>query len=378
MARGHGEGSIHRRKDGRWAGVLDLGVGPDGKRQRRYVYGQTRKEVADKLNKTRAEAEAGILAAPDRLTLGDLVQRWLDTVAAHRVRPVTLESYRRYARVHIPAALGNLPLKKVQPLHLQQLYSDLLKAGKAPRTVRYVHTILHASLGQAVRWQLLGRNPVDAVEPPGKQAKETATLTLSDVSRLLEVAAGDPFYAAYYLAVATGMRRAELLALKWSDLDLKGGAVQVRRALEWVGGKPVFTEPKTAKGRRNVTLPAGAIRVLKTHRKQQNEERLRARDGYTNNDLVFCLGDGSPIPPYNLSRWLKTLLRRGGLPMVRFHDLRHTHATLLLEQGVHPKVVSERLGHSSITVTMDTYSHVTKNMQAEVARQVDEMLESGR
>lgn len=383
--RGHGEGGIYQRNDGRWAGMLDLPPGPDGKRKRKYVYGKTRKEVAEKLRKLRADLDAGLLATPDRLTLGELVTRWLDDVAAHRVRPVTLDSYRRYANVHIQPALGTIPLKKMQPMHLQRLYSEMAKAGKAPRTIRYVHTIVRAALTQAVRWQLLARNPADAVEPPGKQRKETHTLTRQETVQLLQAAADDRYYALYYLALATGMRRAELLALRWADLDLKRATVQVRRSLEWVKDdqrvsddqpafKAVFTEPKTSMGRRNITLPTGAVTALKAHRKRQQEERLRAGPHYQDHDLVFCLPDGSPVPPYEVSRKLGNILKGAGLPPVRFHDLRHTHATLLLEQGVHPKVVSERLGHSSITVTMDIYSHVSQNMQAQVARQVDDLL----
>lgn len=372
--RANGEGSIFKRADGTWAASVSLGRGPDGKLKRKTVYGKTQKEVREKLQALQAEIITGGVVDPARVTVAEYLERWLNDVAQHTVRPTTFESYTRYVQLHATPALGKLQLSKLQPMHLQQLYSERLAAGKSKRTVQYLHAILHRALKHAVRQRMIGSNPADAVDVPRPDRKEMQTLTISQLEQLVKVMEGDPLYALYYLAIATGCRRGELVALRCSDVDWGRPAININRTAEEVKRKVIRTEPKTAKSRRSVPLPAEAVAVLKAHKAKQAQEKLRMGSEYLDQGLVFAKPTGEPVSPGQVSHHFAVLLNRAKLPRVRLHDRRHTRATLLLGAGVHPKIVSERLGHSTITLTLDTYSHVTPTLQDEVANKLDAML----
>ena len=295
--------------------------------------------------------------------------------------PKTFERYSEIVRLHLIPALGHHRLARLKPLHIQGYYGEALKNGRrdgkgglAPRTVLHHHRVLHRALSRAVKWRLLAVNPADAVEPPRATSPEMQTLTEEEIGLLLATAVATPSYTAILLAVTTGVRRGELLALRWADADFEQGRIAVRRSLQQTNAGLTFKSPKTAKGNRTIPLPAVALEALRSHRVEQAKHRLLMGDRYVNGDLIFAKPDGTPLDPDGFSASFGAIVRRSGLKRVRLHDLRHTQATLLLRQNVHPKVVQERLGHSSIAVTLDTYSHVGPNLQEQATLALDAVL----
>ncbi|PLS86083.1 MAG: site-specific integrase, partial [Actinobacteria bacterium] len=292
------------------------------------------------------------------------------------VRRSTYDRYEIAVRVHLKPALGKLKLKKLGPAHLAGFYRNRLDAGLAPASVNKLHVTLHKALAQAVDWRMLPRNVAETVRAPRPVAREEMrTLTADEARRLLDAARGDRFEALYVLAVTTGMRQGELLALKWQDVDLENSRLSVRRTVTASGGRLLLGEPKTKKSRRAIPLTGAAVRALRGHLSRQVEEIGRSGDAYGDEGLVFGSEAGTVYNPTNLRRRsFAPLLRRAGLPRVRFHDLRHTCATLLLKQGVHPKLVQELLGHANIAITLDTYSHVLPGMGDRAATAMEDAL----
>ena len=350
--RGRGEGSIYRRKDGRWVGQYEV----DGKR--RYIYGKTRKEVAGKLTKAMADRDAGMVFDAGSLRVGDYLDGWLDSIR-DTLRRRSWIRHEEIVRLHLKPSLGGIKLDRVNALQIQSLYRAKLDSGLSPRTVQIIHVTLYKALKQAVKWTLLPRNIAENVDPPKVPKKEIRPLSEEQVKRLLQAAEGDKLQALYVLAVHTGMRSGELLGLKWEDVDLEGGTVQVRRTV--FNGH--IESPKGTKGNRSIKLTRASTRALQGHK----------RTG----EWVFSTRVGTTISVHNLhNRSWKPLLLKAGLPhTTRFHDLRHTCATLLLSKGVHPKIVQEVLGHSSTTITLDTYSHVLPNMQEKAVEAMEEILD---
>lgn len=374
--RGHGEGSIYKRNDGRWETRISLGW-KDGKRDRKVLYGRTRREVADKLAAALKAVQAGEPLADQRTTVEQFLASWLPSVEP-TLRPATWRRYEQYARLHVVPQLGRRRLATLDPQHLQRLYADRLAAGLSPQTVVHLHRFVHRALGQAMRWSLVPRNVADLVDPPRVDRHEVTALTPDQAHRFLDAARGDRLEALYVLALYTGMRQGELLGLRWVDVEERNRALRVRRSLQ-VGkdGRWVLGEPKTQSSRRPILLTAGALAALGRHREHQAAEREWMGETWQDHGLVFTDGLGGPLRPQNLiRRSFVPLLERAGVPRVRFHDLRHTVATLLLEEGVHPKVVGALLGHSAIAVTVDLYSHVTATMQAQAVDTLDRVLGS--
>lgn len=276
--------------------------------------------------------------------------------------------------------LGGIPLQKLTPGHLNAAYADMLASGRrdgrgglSPRTVRYAHTVMRKALADAVKWSRLARNAADSADPPSAKAakaKAMETWSADELRAFLASVRSDPLHSAFFLSATTGMRRGEVLGLRWRDLDLGAGRLAITQTLIAPDYKLQFSEPKTDKGRRAVDLDPATVEVLRTHKKRQLEERLAFGPGYAENDLVFRRADGSPVHPYQFSQAFGRRTKDAGLPKIRLHDLRHTYATLALRAGEHPKVVSDRLGHSSIAITMDTYSHAVPGMQRESAARV--------
>lgn len=380
--RGNGEGCISRRKDGSWCAVVTTGRNPEtGKLKRRFFYGKTRQEVADKLNQALADLRQGTFVAPSRTTVGSWLSTWLEEYKRPKVRPSTLESYRMMIDVHIKPGLGHIQLKQLQPCDLQRFYNQKLAAGRSdgkgglsPRMVRYMHVILHGALKQAVREGLVARNVAEAVELPREQKKEFVPLTDDQVRRFLSAIKNDRLYAAFLLDLGTGLRRGELLALRWQDVDLKNRLITVRQAVSQVKGQLLYQEPKSKKSQRTVPIPESIATELKAHKARQNQERLMLGPAYQDNGLVFCQENGEPLRIRTFLRRFDNLLAKAGVPKVRFHDLRHTFATLLLQAGEHPKVVSELLGHSCISITLDTYTHVLPELKQAAAARLDGIL----
>ncbi len=371
--RGNGEGTIYQRPDGRWCTQITVYTAQG--RKRKTLYGKTRREVDKLLTRAKADQEDGLILDAGNLKLGEYLDRWLADSVRDTVRQRTYERYEQMVRVHIKPSLGRVRLKALNATHVRGLYRQKLDAGLAPRTVRYVHTTLNKALKDALADGLIPRNVASAVRPPKLTKKEIRPLSPEQANIFLEAARGDRFEALYVMAITTGLREGELLGLRWEDVDLESGTLSVRRTLSEARSGRFFEPPKNGKGR-NIRLTARAVDALKRHKASQNEERLRLGTLWHDEGLVVPSLTGTPMNAKNLTaRSFKPLLKQAGLPhTVRFHDLRHTCATLLLSKGVHPKIVQELLGHATIAITLDTYSHVLPNMQSEVVTAMEEML----
>ncbi len=365
--RGHNEGSIYRRTDGYWVGCLQLGYDAgSGKRQRKYFYGVTRREVQERLTKALADHRNGLLQPDDWLTVEQyLTTIWLPSVEAS-LRPRAYEAYELNVRRLLPH-LGRVRLAKLTPAALLRCYAAL-----SARSVRSAHTVLHNALHQAVKWELIPRNPTDAVSAPRPVRREMKTLSAEQARTLFAASVENQFHALWLLFATTGLRLGEATGLRWRDVDLERGTARIQRALQRQHGVGlVFVEPKTELSRRTVYLPAITIGALSVHRQRQAQEGAGRAD-----DLLFTDASGKPINPAKVRRLFHAALERAGLPDLRPHDLRHTAATLLLELGVNPKIVQGLLGHSTITLTLNPYSHVNPALSASVAARMNELFPS--
>jgi len=366
---------ITRRKDGRFQARYTVHT-PDGPK-RKCIYGRKYKEVQKKLAEAEGDAARGIVYEDENMTVGMYLDRWLRDSVRGSVRESTFDRDSYLVRVHITPALGRVKLKKLTALDVQTLYRDRLDNGLSPATVNKIHAVLHKALSQAMRWSLIPRNVAEAVNAPRPASEEMRPLSRAETRKLLNTARGDRLEALYVLAVTTGMRRGELLGLKWSDIDLENARLRVQRTLTRIdnGKRLALGEPKTTKSRRTIRLTEIAVEALRGHLERQLREIEILGDLYVDQGLVFTTGVGTPINPSNLrQRSLAPLLNKAGLPPIRFHDLRHTCATLLLSKGVHPKFVQELLGHATIAITLDTYSHFIPSMGDQTARAMQEAL----
>lgn len=377
--RDYGTGSITQRDDGTWQGRVDLGRGPDGRRRRPAFTGRSRREVQQAIARAIAQREAGFGARPsERLTTGAFLDQWLGASAPASLRPRTLASYRSIARRHLAPGVGRVPLAKLNGAHVQELVNQLVAGGAAPQTVRNVHAVLRRALRQAVRWGMLSRNVAAAVDLPAAHGYDVRALAVEDARAVLDAVRGDRLEPLVTVALATGLRQGEALALTWADVDLDVAQLAVRHTLYRSGGRVVLDEPKTRRSRRTVTLPAFAVTALRRQRDWfQAQDRLVAGQDWQEGGYVFTTRIGTPMHAGDVTRGLQRLLAAAELPRMRFHDLRHGAATLLLAQGVHPRVVMETLGHSTIAVTMNVYSHVVPALQREAADLLDVALAGG-
>ena len=363
-------GSIIKRGSS-YSVVLDLGRGPDGKRIRKWHSGFATKRDAERARvELLGRIDQGAYVEPSRLTVAAFLRdQWLPGLKA-QVRPGTWEEHRSKVDVHICPAFGGERLQRLSPAHLNALYADLLAKGLSARTVLHVHATIRRALADAVKWNYLPRNVAQQASPPRPGRPELTTWTASELRGFLEHVTGDRLYGLWLLAASTGMRRGEVLGLRWADVDLQAARVAVRQALVAVGHQVVTSEPKTAKGRRSVALDPATVEALKAHRKQQLAERLAWGPAWVDSGLVFTREDGRPLHPREVTRAFSRHVLAAGLPVIRLHDLRHTHATLALQAGVHPKVVQERLGHANIAITLDTYSHAVPALEEQAAATV--------
>jgi integrase len=359
--RGNGEGNIRQRANGTWEARTLLGG------ESRSVYGKTRQEVARKLAALIRDHDKGLPIVPERQTVGAFLAGWIED-ARPQLRPSSYRRYGDHVRVHLIPGLGKLTLSKLSAQHVQAFYTRKLAEGLSSTTVHHIHGTLHRALEDAERMGLVQRNVSEQVRAPRRSTAEMQTLTEEQANRFLEAAEGDRFHAVYVLALTTGMREGELLGLRWRDLDLDGDApsLQVRMAVQEADKGYVVAEPKTAYSRRRIALTSMAVDALRAHHVWQAEERLALGAAWDASlDLVFPNAIGGIMIPHNLAkRGFKRLLQRAGLSdELHFHCLRHTAATMLLSRGVHPKVVSEMLGHADISITLRVYAHVTPTMQ---------------
>jgi integrase len=381
-------GHVTKRGKNSWTIVLNMGKDPTtGKYKQQWISVKgTKKEADRRLADILHQIDTGAFVKPGKLTLADLLERWLKDYAFTNLAPRTAEGYETIIRCHIAPAIGNILLTQLKPQHIQRYYSDMLSTGRcgiktplSSTTVRQHHMVLHRALHFAMKWGVISRNPADAVEPPRCHRPDMHIMNEDNIHDFLEAAEQTPYYALFYLALFTGMRRSELLALRWSDLDLPLGQISVNRSLHRLrDGSVVFAMPKTAKGRRTIALPPSASLALKEHRDKQEQIRNMSATTLQDSDLVFSHLDGGPLLPDTVSQAWRRLARRDGLNGIRLHDARHTHASLMLKQGVHPKIVQERLGHAGIQVTLDTYSHVVPGLQEAAAARFDELVSPNR
>ncbi len=369
-------GTIRKRGKRSWEARFDVGR-DHTTGQRRFEYRTiqgTKAEAQRALREALHRRDNGTDVRPARITVSDFLNRWLSDHAAVHVAPATLTRYQQIVGRLVPL-LGALRLQELRPAHIQEAYTRLHDDGLAPRTVLHHHRVLRTALQQTVRWQLLSRNPTDAVTPPRPHDREMRALRPEEV-RLLLVACEDPdLRAVIHAAIATGLRLGELLGLRWSDLDLDGGTAAIARAAQYLPATGVtLRPPKTDRGRRTIACSDDTLHTLRDHRTRQIKRRLALGSVYQDQDLVFPAADGALQPPYRVSQAFHRLVASTDLGAVRFHDLRHTAATLMLRAGVPTKIVSTRLGHATASLTLDTYSHVTVDMQRDAANAIDEVL----
>ncbi|PDW00984.1 tyrosine-type recombinase/integrase [Candidatus Chloroploca asiatica] len=359
--RGHGEGSIHQRSDGRWCALVDLGI-INGTRKRKYLYGDTRKEVAEKLKVALRDQQLGLMTVHENQTVTQFLTAWLEQSVKPTNKPSTHQSYRDIIKRHVEPAIGHIVLSKLTPQHIQALLTTLKAKQLSPRTVQYARAILHHALDQALKWGYVARNVVALVEAPRVERHTVEPLTEAQATALLQAVAGHRLEALYRIALGLGLRRGEVLALRWVDLDLKARTLRVAAG-------------KTASSTRTLPLPATLVDALRAHEQQQAHERAEQGASWKEHGLVFPSEVGTPISGRNLLRHFKSVLTKLGLPAtIRFHDLRHSCATFLIAQGVHPRVVMEILGHSQISVTMNTYGHVLPETQQDAVQKLDALL----
>ncbi|MBA3825335.1 MAG: site-specific integrase [Ktedonobacterales bacterium] len=367
--RGNQEGTINKRDDGRWEARMSL---PDGKRK--SFYGKTKEEVIKKMRKAQRDVDAGLPVISEKQTVEIYLKSWLD-IKKHRVDPSTFQRY-QYLVDPIIAEIGLVSLAKLSPYHLQALYAKLLEQGWNAGTVSSLHSVFHDALKQAVRLGLVHRNITDMVDPPRREEHEMEVLTEEQVKLLLSSVKDDWFEALYFVVLSTGLRAGEIFALQWQDIDFASRKLEVKRGWQRTNTKTSLSLPKTSHGRRTIVLSQVAKDALMRQRERINKARLEIGDAWdTTHDLVFPGKRGKMYTFKNFNTTqLHPLLKNIGLPLIRFHDLRHTFATLLIGKGVNIKVVSEMLGHSNVSVTLRIYAHVLPHMQEAAAQMVDDVM----
>jgi integrase len=360
-----------------WSIVIELGYDPLAKKRRQqwFSFRGTKKEAERRLTELLHELDNGTFVQPDKTTLGEYLSQWMKD-HEQNLAPRSFERYQSVVKKDIAPVLGNITLAQLRPEHLQRYYTSQLEKDRSPATVRYSHSVIHVALKEAVKLGILSRNVADAVDPPRVKNKEMSTWEEDDINHFLEVIRDSAYYELFYTALYTGMRRSELLGLRWGDVDKEFFQISVRRGLHQLeDGSYVFTEPKSAKSRRTIALTPSNASVLREYREKQKQQCTMLGKQFTDDDLVFCHFDGKPLRPNSVTRAWQTLAGKAGLKVIRLHDARHSHASLMLKQRIHPKVVQERLGHSSIQITLDRYSHVAEGLQEAAAARFDEGLQ---
>ena len=374
--RANGDGSIRKRKDGRWEGRYVVGHDPiTGKMISRNVLGKTQAQVKEKLRTAIENSKRLDYTQTGKYTVGQWMDEWFEAYAKVKVRPSSHQTYKGYIENHIKPNIGDIPIEKLTSLQLQKFYRLLLTEGRIPRiesekqhrglsakTVRNINQVISSAMDMAVRHKLILSNPTEGCELPKVEHREMKTLPAEQLGAFLREAEESGVYELYYLDLATGLRRGELLGLKWEDVDLQNGIIHVRRQVARVDGEVKEMPLKTKNSYRNISISQDAVAML------------TEMEAHRSSDYVFPSSTGGPISPDGVNNMLHRVLKRAGLPSIRFHDLRHTFATLALQNGVDIKTVSGMLGHFSAGFTLDTYAHVTTSAQKEAARTMGNVL----
>jgi integrase len=346
-----------------------------GKRQRKYIYGATAAEVQAFLLKARSDHVQGLPVAIERQTVAQYLACWLEDAVRPAVRPLTFEQYHLHIRLYLAPLLGHHQLSKLGVQHVRAFIRQKLADGLAPRTVQLSLVTLRCALGQAVKDGLIARNVAKLADGPHVKPPELRTFSPAEARIFLDAVGGDRLEALYTVAVTLGLRQGEALGLRWQDIDLEERRLTVNQTVERLGrgdnSKLVLMEPKTSRSRRTLSLPDMAVKALRLHRVRQLETRLAAGSDWQDTGMVFTTGHGTPLDPRNLYRDFRRILKRAGLPAIRFHDLRHSAASLMLAQGIPLRSIQEILGHSSIAITANLYAHVGEQLKREAADAMD-------
>ena len=374
--RGQGEGSIYKRKDGRWVGVVNLGY-QNGKLNRKYYYGETRKDVSDKLTAALSDLQKNLMPVPERQTVEQFLEQWLSDCVKPAVRPRTFDSYSQLVRLYLSPALGKIKLAKLTPQHVQALMKKLLAKELSPRTVQYTRSVLRRALEQALRWGYVARNVASLVDSPRIQRPDITPMSVEDAKKFLQAMKGDKLEALFSVALAMGLRQGEALGLRWQDIDFDSHIIRVRVNLQRINKKFELVELKTKSSRRDLPMIDRIASALRTHKTRQLQDKLLAGSSWQETGLVFTTRTGAPFHQSNVNGKYQALLIKAGLPHFRFHDLRHSCASLLLVQGVPLKTISDILGHSGIRTTADYYAHIAPEMRRDALDMMNNILASG-
>jgi len=374
----------HIVKRGKNSYSIAVSLGKDattGKYKQQWVSNKgTKKEAEMRLSEILNQIDNGTFLKPGKTTMAEYLNKWLLDYAKPNLSPRGYERYESIIRVHLIPSLGSITLTQLRADHLQSHYTAKLNSGLSALTVRYLHTVIHKALQTAVKRGLVVRNVADGVDVPRARRNDMQTWDEYEVNRFLETAKESTYYELFFLALFTGMRRGELLALRWQDIDLLFGQISVNRTLhrlqggKYGDGSYVYTQPKSERSRRTIALSPSVILTLQDYKEKQVAIRAKLGGSLKDDDLIFSNLEGEPLRPNTVSRAWSMLSARAGVKVIRLHDARQTHASLLLKQGVHPKIVQERLGHASIQITLDTYSHVAPGLQEAAAVQFEKLI----
>jgi integrase len=373
MAKGY-----FRKRGDKWSFTVDIGRDPKtGKRKQKTVSGfRTKKEAEAACAELLNQLNKGYYIEASNQTLGEYLEEWLNDYAKTKVKPSTFKNYRNAVYGRIIPELGKIRLKELKLHHGQKFVNMLVKEGKRPSYVVGLYRILHVALEQAVKLEKIPRNPFDGVECPSLKREKKKTWTVEEAKRFLQFAKLDSpiYYMAFLIAIHTGMRKGEVLGLRWQDIDFERKRLSVTQSLVKVQGKYIISDLKTTSSNRVITLDDVLLSELKKHKALQNQQKLLLGGGYKDLDLVCANEFGDYLSPSTINHKMAQICEKAQVPKIRFHDLRHTHATWLLQLGENVKVVSERLGHSSTTITLDVYSHVTPDMQEKAAEKIEKIM----
>lgn len=370
--RAPGEGTLYQRSDGRWVGAIQYRDAA-GRKRRKPVYGRSQSEARQKLRQAITSLDAGLPIPDARTTLGAWLNDWLAQEVRPRLAWSTYQSYESYVRVHIIPAIGKVSLAKLTPGHVERLMNGMLKEGLSPRSVQLTQAILRRALARAEKWGLVARNVASLVDPPTQYHKEFRLLEPAETQRLMDTLQDERLWALFFVALTLGLRSGELRGLRWIDVDLNAGQLQVQQSIQRIEGTLQAKPPKTEKSRRRLPLPAVTCEALRQHRERQELEREFAGGDWRDHGLVFTTRIGTPIDAANLTHEFQRALARHGFPRMRLHDLRHACASYLISSGVEMRIVMEILGHSQISLTANLYAHVLPLTSAIALSKMDDL-----
>jgi len=371
--RGQNEGSIYKRNDGRWTSVINLGY-QGGKLKRQSFYGKTREEVAGKLNDALQKNRQGIPVAFERQTVGNFLSKWLEESVRPSVRANTYLSYEQNVRLYWKPALGSIQLSKLTPQQIQSFMNTQLREGRSPRLINYQRTILRCALNTAVKWNLIARNVAALVDPHRQSKVEVVPLSVEEAKTFLEAIKGDPLETVFHVALSLGLREGEILGLRWQDVDFDSQVLRVSATLQRIEKKFELVEPKTERSKRTLPIPVNLLSSMRVRRTKQLEDKMLAGAEWQETGLVFTTRVGTPLSARNVIRSFHRLLKKAEIRRLRFHDLRHSCATFLLAKNIPARTVMDILGHSNISLTMNTYSHVMPAMLRDATDAMDEVM----